>query len=104
MQGVQTGIDFQNALTLVYSALDKISELYLPGNALPHQPDLVLVGDHGRLDSLALTTLILDLEDRLRAITGHDILLMQESELDTLTDSFRTPSLVAGLIVRNSLR
>jgi hypothetical protein len=47
---------------------------------------------------LALTTLILSLENRLREKTGEDVPLMQESDFDALTQQFRTPRAIAELI------
>ena len=49
-------------LALVYGCIDDINDLRSPDEAIEKRPDVLLVGEGGCLDSLALTTLILDLE------------------------------------------
>ena len=91
-------MDVQHCLPLVYDALRRVNEIRPPEEHVPEEPDVVLVGDEGLLDSLALTTLILALENQLREKTGKDISLMQEADFDTLTEQFHTPRAIAELI------
>ena len=91
-------MDPQHCLPLVYDALRRVNELRVPEQRVPEEPDVVLVGDEGLLDSLALTTLILALENRLREKTGNDISLMQEADFDALAEQFKTPRAIAELI------
>jgi acyl carrier protein len=91
-------MDVQDCLLLVYDALRRVNEIRSSEEHVPEEPDVVLVGDEGLLDSLALTTLILSLENRLREKTGEDVPLMQESDFDALTQQFRTPRAIAELI------
>jgi hypothetical protein len=88
----------QDYLLLVYDALRRVNQIRPPEEHVPEEPDVLLVGDEGLLDSLALTTLILTLENRLREKTGQDISLMQEADFNALTDQFRTPRAIAELI------
>lgn len=91
-------MDVRDCLPLVYEALQKVNAIRPSEEQVPEEPDVVLAGDEGLLDSLALTTLILSLENRLREKTGEDVSLMQEGDLDALTQQFRTPLAIAELI------
>ena len=57
-------MDVQHYLPLVYDALRRVNEIRPPEDPVPEEPDVLLVGDEGLLDSLALMTLILTLENR----------------------------------------
>jgi acyl carrier protein len=75
-----------------------VNEIRPPNQRVPEEPDVVLVGEEGLLDSLALTTLILSLENKLSEKTGQDVSLMLETDFDTLSRQFRTPRAIAELI------
>ena len=85
-------------LKLVYSAISRVNDIRLPDEQIPEAPDTVLVGDEGLLDSLAITTLILALEDDIRAAYDRDVPLMQYSEEEDWLTYFRTPQTIAALI------
>jgi acyl carrier protein len=85
-------------LKLVYSAISRVNDMRLPDEQIPEAPDTVLVGDEGLLDSLAITTLILALEDDIRAAYDQDVPLMQYSEEEDWLTYFRTPQTIAALI------
>ena len=91
-------MDVQEYIPLVYDAIRRVNEMRPPEERVPEEPDVVLVGEEGLLDSLALTTLILALENRLHEKTGESIPLMQEGDFDTLVEQFRTPRAIAELI------
>jgi acyl carrier protein len=91
-------MDAQHYLPLIYDALRRVNEIRPPNQRVPEEPDVVLVGEEGLLDSLALTTLILSLENKLSEKTGQDVSLMLETDFDTLTRQFRTPRAIAELI------
>jgi hypothetical protein len=91
-------MDVQHYLPLIYDALRRVNEIRPPNERVPEEPDVVLVGEEGLLDSLALTTLILTLENKLSEKTGQDVSLMQDADFDTLTKQFRTPRTIAELI------
>lgn len=65
---------------------------------MPEEPDVVLVGDKGLLDSMAITILIVTLENLLREKTGKDVPILQETNFEALTEQFRTPQVIAELI------
>lgn len=87
-----------NLLPLIYAALGQVNAIRPPDAQVPLEPGVVLAGEDGLLDSFALTTLILALEERVRDRTGQEISLLQEDDLDTLTRNFRTPSAIAAHI------
>ena len=65
---------------------------------MPEEPDVVLVGDKGLLDSMAITILIVTLENLLREKTGQEVPIMQEVDFEALTEQFRMPRVIAELI------
>jgi hypothetical protein len=87
------------ALQIVYRALEMVNELRPPEDALASEPDLVLVGDEGALDSLALTTLVLAIESRVADLTGREIVLLDDADFEEQMSAFRTPATLAELIV-----
>ena len=92
-------MDAARALELVYGSLDHVNGIRPPDQLITKSPDVVLVGEDGALDSLALTTLILALEDRVREATGEDLILLDDVDLDAVGSRFRTPTTIAELIV-----
>jgi len=52
------------ALQLVYECIDELNEQLMPEQQLAKQPDVVLFGPSGNLDSLGFVNLIAILEDR----------------------------------------
>jgi hypothetical protein len=91
-------MDAQHCLPLIYDALRRVNDIRPPNERVPEEPDVVLVGEEGLLDSLALTTLILTLENKLSEKTGQDVSLMKEADFETLMRQFRTPRAIAELI------
>jgi acyl carrier protein len=94
-RGILQHMDIADCLPLVYHALGRVNALRLPEDQIPEVKEVVLVGDEGLLDSLALASLILALENQLLAKTGKDISLMAEADFDRLTEQFRTPQAIA---------
>ena len=47
------------ALDVVYQAVDSVNLMRRPEEAIPRVPEVILVGEGGCLDSLALATLLL---------------------------------------------
>jgi len=73
------------------------TELELAGLAAP-TPDLPLFGAGSVLDSLALVTLIADLEARLADLHGHPVILASESAMSRARSPFRTVATLAAYI------
>jgi hypothetical protein len=91
-------MEIQTCLSLVYDALRRVNEIRPPEAQVPEEPDVVLVGAKGLLDSMAITILIVTLENLLREKTGQEVPILQETDFETLTEQFRTPRLIAELI------
>jgi len=91
-------MDRQAALTIVYEAIDVVNGLRSADAQLAKSPDLVLVAEGSVLDSLALTTLVLAVERKVKEITGIDIDLFG-SDVDYDMTNMRTPtSLVEAIL------
>lgn len=85
-------------LALIYGCIDDINELRLPEEAIDKRPDVVLVGEGGCLDSLALTMLILNLERQTSRISGKEVSLLDGRELEDNLARFSTPAALAKLV------
>ena len=94
-------MDPDQSLCIVYDALRLVNETRILEEQVPEEPEVVLVGDAGLLDSLAITTLILAIENVIREKTGKDVSLTQDAEFNTLIEQFRTPRAIAEFIARN---
>jgi hypothetical protein len=92
-------MDFQRALAEVYKSLEVVNSLRPTDDAIAPSPDVVLVGDGGRLDSLALITMVLAIEREVGESAGRQISLFNESDFESQLTSFRTPKMIAGLIL-----
>ena len=58
-----------------------------------------LFGEAAALDSIGLVTLIADLEEDIRQVTGRDVVLADEQAMSRLTSPFRRAGLLADHIV-----
>jgi hypothetical protein len=94
-------MDHAAALQLVYEGIDVANELRRADDQIPKAPDVKLVGADGRLDSLALATLLLAVERRVEETTGHSIYLLDDSEgdPDSQLEGLETPESLAALIL-----
>jgi hypothetical protein len=92
-------MDRAAALVLVYQAIDIVNGLRPAGEQLPKSPDVILTGDQGLLDSLALTTLVLSLERIVRESTGRDVDLLRDSGPDDELVMLRSPAALADMIL-----
>lgn len=85
-------------LALIYGCIDDINDLRSPEEAIEKRPDILLVGEGGSLDSLALTMLILNIERRTAKLSGKEISLLDGRELDDNLARFATPTALVDLI------
>lgn len=85
-------------LALIYGCIDDINELRLPDEAIDKRPDVILVGEGGCLDSLALTMLILNIERQAAKISGKEVSLLDGRELEDNLARFATPAALAELV------
>ena len=85
-------------LALIYGCIDDINELRLPDEVIDKRPDVILAGEGGCLDSLALAMLILNVERQASRISGKEISLLDGRELDDNLARFSTPAALAELV------
>jgi hypothetical protein len=94
-------MDHAAALQLVYEGIDVANDLRRADDQIPKAPDVKLVGADGRLDSLALATLLLAVERKVEEATGIGVYLLDDSEgdQDSQLQRLATPDTLAGLIL-----
>jgi len=74
----------------VFAALDDLNAQRPPHQRLPKALDTALTGEHGPLDSLAFVNFIVALEQRLDAMFGTTMSLLDDERLDPTAGQFRT--------------
>ncbi|HXH24138.1 MAG TPA: acyl carrier protein [Vicinamibacterales bacterium] len=83
---------------VVFASLDELNEQRAPEERLRKALETPLVGDGGSLDSLGLVNLIVILEERLDAVIGAPVTLLDDEHLDPSAGHFATVgTLVAHL-------
>ena len=92
-------MNLQESQSLVYVAMRQVNAMRAPNEQIPERSDVVLVGDDGVMDSLALMTLILALEEGFRERIGKDVSIMGENNFDKLVAHFRTPEDIAKYLL-----
>lgn len=75
---------------VVFAALDELNELRPADDKLPKTLETALVGDLGRLDSLAFVNLIVILEQRLEKVVQMPLTLLDDEQLDLSGSHFNT--------------
>ena len=91
------GIDKSKATAIVYSAIDELNKELGGGQQLEKSPSTVLSGEGSGLDSIAIVSLQMILEEKIGDAFGADVFL----DFDELVDSAGTePRTIADLIDR----
>ena len=92
-------IKSSDLLELVYESLDSVNELLSDEEQIPKKSDIKLTGSDGLIDSLGLTSLILEIESNLKIKYGIDLDMMDSivSSEGFLAD-IETPLSIANLI------
>jgi hypothetical protein len=85
-------------LALIYGCIDDINELRLPDEVIEKRPDVLLAGEGGCLDSLALAMLILNVERQVSKLSGQEVSLLDGGELDDNLTRFATPAALAEFV------
>ena len=88
----------EKTIELIFSAIDELNQLREAGEQIPMEPDVTLFGVSGRLDSLALVSLILDVEERLSQEYGVSISLADDRAMSQRNSPFRTAAVLADYI------
>ena len=80
----------EEVLQLIYSALKELgAETNKPELATP-TPELRLLGANSPIDSMALVSLIADLENRVAESFGVDVVIADERAMSALRSPFRS--------------
>lgn len=90
------------ALHIIYQAIDTLNDLRPADDQIEKSLDVALAGDGGCLDSLGLITLTLAVERRVAQVTGHPIVLLDESDYDANMAHLATPQRFAELVVQRA--
>lgn len=94
-------IDQKAILELVYESLDTINDLLPESEHVPKAPDSVLFGQGGRLDSLNLVLLVVDIEQRIAEMSGQALSLTSDKAMSEMNSPFRTVSSLVNYIASN---
>lgn len=88
------------ALGLIYEAIDVINRQLPSSRRLPKSPDTIIVGPSGHLDSLGIVNFILAVEERASEATGAPVRLLDEGAALDDSGPFRNVDTLAGLLER----
>ena len=87
--------DTNYALQAVYAALDQLNRRRPADRRLPKEPDTLLIGPEGRLDSLALVTFIVAVEEQIEDRFGRRISLTDDAVLSSDNGPMRSVGALA---------
>ena len=90
--------DKQQIIESIYKAIDEFNALAPENAQLDKALSTVLFGEHGRLDSLGLVSLILDVEGQVEADFGMSMSLTSPRALSRHTSPFRSIGTLADYI------
>lgn len=96
---LEAKMDNTTALEIVFEAIDVVNGLRLEDEQVPRDPEVILVGPGGALDSLALVTLILSVETGVKEATGVDIVMWDNVEFGDNLERIRTPEAIAKTVI-----
>ena len=71
-----------------------------PASRIPHDPEALLVGEGGRLDSLGLINLMVAVEERLEREHGVVVTLADEEAFSATESPFRTVATLRAHVAR----
>jgi acyl carrier protein len=83
------------ALQLVYDAIDSVNPLLPQSRRLAKAPETILVGPSGQLDSLGIINFLLALEERASDAAGTPVQLLDDTALIAEHARFRTVDALA---------
>ena len=89
----------QNVINSIYTAIDEFNMVAEEPKRLDKSPDTILFGEEGRLDSLGLVSLIMEIEGQIQIDFDTTITLADERAMSRLNSPFRSVDSLAGYIV-----
>jgi hypothetical protein len=93
-------MDREIAFRIVYEAIDVVNGQRAPDAQLVKSPDVIFAGENGALDSLALTTLVLGVERKVKEVTGKEIDILASAIVEDGISALRTPSALVEIILQ----
>lgn len=82
--------DRDRVLQAVYRAVDELNKQLPKGVSVPRAPDAVLYGQTGKLESIDVVTLIMELEDQIKAEFGTAITIADDRAMSRENSPFLT--------------
>lgn len=82
--------DRERILQAVYRAVDELNKQLPKGVFVNKAPDSVLYGSTGKLESIDVVTLIMELEDEIKAQFGTSITIADDRAMSRENSPFRT--------------
>ncbi len=92
-------MDRNAVLNEIYTALENVNKLREPHEQIACNPDTVLYGATGSLDSLGLVSLLMDIESSVSACSGKSLMLIDEHAMSQRRNPFRSVSSLADYIL-----
>ena|ERR1035438_5138481 len=80
----------EKIIEIIYNSIDEINVGREPELQLKKNPDTVIFGHSGKLDSLGLVNLIVSLEESINDILNVEITLADERAMSMETSPFKT--------------
>ncbi len=80
----------ERIVSAVYSAVDDLNDQLPAGVAIEKSPDAPLYGKSGKLESLDFVTFIMEVEEKVRAEFGVDVMITDENLLSKEKSPFST--------------
>ncbi|HEY0322622.1 MAG TPA: hypothetical protein VGC66_16835 [Pyrinomonadaceae bacterium] len=80
----------ERIVSAVYSAVDDLNSQLPSGVAIEKSPDAPLYGKSGKLESLDFVTFIMEVEEKVRAEFGVDVMITDENLLSKEKSPFST--------------
>ena len=90
----------EQALQLVYDAIDVVNRQLPQSRRLTKSPDTIIVGSSGTLDSLGIVNLVLAVEERAGEVAGAPVRLLDEGAMLDDSGPFRNVNTLAALLER----
>jgi acyl carrier protein len=82
--------DRERILQAVYRAVDELNKQLPKGVAVNKSPDAVLYGKTGKLESIDVVTLIMEVEDQIKAEIGQSITIADDRAMSRENSPFLT--------------
>lgn len=94
-----TLIDKHKVLESIYAAIDEVNAISTEDKHLDKSATTVLFGEDGRLDSLGLVSLIVEVEGQIETDFDSSVSLADERAMSRRTSPFRNVDSLASYIV-----